>query len=173
VFPYFAYGTTQHGFTHHRRLAALLGEPVARVRTVSAHAVVVPRRAACSNPACEYLHRMAVLVSGFEPLRVDGDLFLISDDALAVIDELETGTPDRPGPYVRERIDVASLDGADAWTAYAYPGRDRARWQALAGSGRADALAAYPRELAVAEQLKDCCVRVPGHAPPHDVVEPL
>jgi hypothetical protein len=48
MIPYFAYGTTQQGFTHHRRLG--LGEPAGRYRTVAAHAVVVPRRAACSNP---------------------------------------------------------------------------------------------------------------------------
>jgi hypothetical protein len=36
VIPYFAYGTTQRGFTHHRRLAAVLGEPVGRFRTAGA-----------------------------------------------------------------------------------------------------------------------------------------
>ena len=61
--PYFAYGTTRQGFANHRRYADLLGERVARVRTASAHAVVVPHRAACSNPGCPYLHRMAALVS--------------------------------------------------------------------------------------------------------------
>src|SRR5919202_5536065 len=94
--PYFAYGTTQKGSTRPRRLAALLGEPVARVRTADPHAVVVPRRAACSNPGCQYVHRMAALVPGFEPLRAEGDLFLIAADALAVVDELETA-----GPYAR------------------------------------------------------------------------
>jgi hypothetical protein len=111
---------------------------------------------------------MAVLVPGFEPLRVEGDLFLISTDALSVIDELELA-----GPYVRERVDVVSLDGGDARAANAYLARDRAQWQALVDGGRADALAAYPRDLASAEQLKDCCVRAPGHAPPHDIVDPL
>ena len=37
----------------------------------------------------------------------------------------------------------------------------------------ADARAAYPRELAAAEDPKDCCVRSPGHRPPHDVIDPL
>ena len=78
--PYFAYGATQKGFAHHRRFADLLGEPVGRFRTVSAHAVAVPRQAACSNPGCRYVHRMAALVAGVEPLRVEGDLFLISED---------------------------------------------------------------------------------------------
>ena len=52
--PYFAYGTTQQGFANHRRYSELLGERVARVRTASGHAVVVPYRAACSNPGCPY-----------------------------------------------------------------------------------------------------------------------
>jgi len=39
--------------------------------------------------------------------------------------------------------------------------------------GEADALAAYPPELAAGETLKDCCVRSPGHPGPHDVLDPL
>ena len=35
MIPYFAYGTTQRGFTHHRRLADLLGEPVEEIVVVS------------------------------------------------------------------------------------------------------------------------------------------
>jgi gamma-glutamylcyclotransferase (GGCT)/AIG2-like uncharacterized protein YtfP len=166
VIPYFAYGTTQRGFTHHRRLAALLGEPVGRFRTAEAHAVVVPHAAACSNPGCEYVHRMAALVAGFEPLRVEGDLFLISPAALAVVDELETA-----GPYVRE--EVAVVAGDDTRVAQAYRAREPDRWRALVERGDADALTTYPRELADVEQRKDCCVRAPGHPPPHDIIDPL
>ncbi|HEY7619026.1 MAG TPA: gamma-glutamylcyclotransferase family protein [Solirubrobacteraceae bacterium] len=165
--PYFAYGTTQKGFVHHRRLAALLGEPVDRVRTVAAHAIVVPRAAACSNPGCQYVHRMAALVAGVEPLRVEGDLFLIDDDAVAELDRLESG------PYVRDRIAVASLDGARTYTAHAYLAREPARWRALVERGAADALTTYPRDLAAHERLKDCCARAPGHPGPHDVVDLL
>jgi gamma-glutamylcyclotransferase (GGCT)/AIG2-like uncharacterized protein YtfP len=165
--PYFAYGTTQTGFTHHRRLAGLLGEPVGRFRTVAAHAVVVPRRAACSNPGCEYVHRMAMLVPGIEPLRVEGDVFLIGDEAARAIDALETG-PD--SPYVRGEVELV---GPLALTARAYLAREPERWRELVEHGRADALSAYPRSLAAAEKLKPCCRRAPGHPPPHDVVDPL
>jgi gamma-glutamylcyclotransferase (GGCT)/AIG2-like uncharacterized protein YtfP len=167
--PYFAYGTTQQGFAHHRRMAGVLGEPVARVRTVSAHGVVVPRREACSNPGCPYVHRMAALVAGLEPLRVEGDLFLVGEDAVAVLDRLETGSG---APYVRGRVEVVAADGA-AYTAQAYLARDGERWRALVERGEADALPAYPRELAADERHKDCCLRTPGHPPPHDVVDPL
>ena len=143
----------------------MLGEPVARVRTVAAHAVVVPHRAACSNPGCEYVHRMAVLVPGFEPLRVEGDLFLVSDEALAVLDRLELA-----GPYVRAEISVSS---SETRAAQAYLVREPRRWQGLVEAGAAEALPAYPRDLASAERPKPCCVRDPGHAPPHDVVDPL
>jgi gamma-glutamylcyclotransferase (GGCT)/AIG2-like uncharacterized protein YtfP len=138
-----------------------------------AHAVVVPPRAACSNPGCPYLHRMAVLVPGFEPRRVEGDLFLIPHAALAVIDRLETGSADLAGPYLRERVAVVSLDGADSHAAQAYVARDPARWRVLVDLGEADALEAYPRELAAGEVPKACCSRAPGHPPPHDVVDPL
>jgi gamma-glutamylcyclotransferase (GGCT)/AIG2-like uncharacterized protein YtfP len=173
LFRYFAYGTTQKGFAHHRRFGDLLGDPAGRFRTASAHAVVVPRRAACSNPGCAYLHRMAVLVTGFEPRRVEGDLFLVPAAALAVIDGLETGSADLPGPYVRERITVVSLGGADRHAAQAYVARDPARWRTLVDIGEADALETYPRDLAVGEVPKDCCLRTPGHPSPHDVVDPL
>lgn len=129
---YFAYGTTQRGFTHHRRLAALLGEPVGRHRTAAPHAVVVPHRAACSNPGCEYVHRMALLVPGFAPLA-----------------------------------------GGDARTVFAYLAAGADRWRALVHASRADALPMYPPELAAAEERKPCCLRSPGHVPPHDVIDPL
>jgi gamma-glutamylcyclotransferase (GGCT)/AIG2-like uncharacterized protein YtfP len=166
VIPYFAYGTTQRGFTHHRRLAELLGEPVGRFTTVAPHAVVVPHAAACSNPGCEYVHRMAVLVGGFEPVHAEGDLFLITPEALAVVDRLETS-----GPYARERIEVVS--GDDTRVAQAYRAREPDRWRALVARGAADTLSSYPRELADVEEPKPCCVRTPGHPPPHDTVDPL
>jgi gamma-glutamylcyclotransferase (GGCT)/AIG2-like uncharacterized protein YtfP len=171
--PYFAYGTTQKGFAHHRRLADMLGEPVGRFRTAVAHAVVVPHRAACSNPGCQYVHRMATLVAGLEPLRVEGDLFLISHAAADAIDRLETGSADQQGPYVRERIEIVAIDGEERGVAEAYLAREPARWLELVRRGEADALGAYPSDLASGEVLKACCERSPGHPPPHDVVDPF
>jgi gamma-glutamylcyclotransferase (GGCT)/AIG2-like uncharacterized protein YtfP len=146
-----------------------LGEPVGRYRTVAAHAVVVPHRAACSNPGCEYVHRMAALVPGLE-LRVEGDLFLIGDDAAAAIEALETGPA---SPYVRGEVEVAPLEGGATLRARAYLAREAAHWRALVERGEAEALSSYPREVAAAETRKDCCLRHPGHPPPHDVVDPL
>ena len=116
---------------------------------------------------------MAVLVPGFAPRRAEGDLFLIPDEAVAVIDRLETGSTALQGPYVRERITVVSLDGDARHTAQAYVAREPARWRALVQVGGADALETYPRELASGEVPKECCIRIPGHPPPHDVVDPL
>jgi gamma-glutamylcyclotransferase (GGCT)/AIG2-like uncharacterized protein YtfP len=162
--PYFAYGTTQQGFTHHRRLG--LGAPVGRFQTVATHAVVVPHRAACNNPGCEYVHRMAALVPGLD-LRAEGDLFLIGDAAAAAIEALEIGA------YVRGEVEVAPVGGGASVRARAYLAREPARWRALVEQGEADALARYPRELAAAETRKDCCLRAPGHPPPHDVLSPF
>src|SRR3954464_322993 len=142
VHAYFAYGTTQRGFAHHRRLAGLLSQPIGRCSTASAYAVVVPRRAACSNPGCPYVHRMAALVPGLEPLRVEGDLFLVSDAALAELDRLEIGAG---APDGRATVAVRSADGARE--AQAYLAREPERWRALVAAGGADALASYPREL--------------------------
>jgi hypothetical protein len=59
------------------------------------------------------------------------------------------------------------------YEARAYHAREPARWQALVESGRADALTTYPRDLATGETLKGCCIRVPGHPPPHEIVDAL
>ena len=159
---YFAYGTTQRGYPHHAEHAALLGEPIGRFRTVEACGIVVPREAACSNPGCRFVHRMAVLTTGPWDLYAEGDVFEVGEEALAALDRLELA-----GPYVRERIEVSGLR---ALTAYAYPAAEPERWAALVDAGRADALSAYPLELARAATLKPCCEREPGHSGPHDVL---
>jgi hypothetical protein len=108
---------------------------------------------------------MAALVPGFAPLRAQGDLFELGEDALAAIDALE-----RAGPYVRAEIDVET--GGAIVAALAYPAREPERWRALVAHGAADALAAYPAATAP-DRPKPCCERHPGHPPPHDVVDPL
>jgi gamma-glutamylcyclotransferase (GGCT)/AIG2-like uncharacterized protein YtfP len=133
---------------------------------VAAHAVVVPHRAGCNNPGCEFVHRMAALVPGLDP-RVEGDLFLIGEDAAAAIEALEIGA------YVRGEVEVAPLAGGATVRARAYLAREPARWRALVERGEADALASYPPELAAVETRRDCCVREPGHPAPHDVVDLL
>lgn len=167
---YFAYGTTQVGFPHHRRMAQLLGRPAGRFRTADPHAVVVPREPACSNPGCQLVHRMALLVPALGDLRAEGDVFLISPAALARIDVLEGGAD---GPYERMQVALEAGERGTRLAAQAYLAREPARWRALVAAGAADALAAYPRELAADEQLKQCCRRDLGHEPPHDVLDPL
>ena len=167
---YFAYGTTQAGFPHHRRMAELLGPPAGRFRTADPHAVVVPREPACSNPGCQLVHRMAMLVPALGELCAEGDVILISPAALARIDALEGGAD---GPYERVQVALEAADGGARLAAQAYRAREPARWCALVAAGGADALAAYPRELAADERLKECCRRDPGHEPPHDVLDPL
>ncbi len=130
---------------------------MARVRTAAAHAIVVPRRPACSNPGCRYVHRMAALVPGFG-IQAEGDLFEV--ESFAGIDALELN-----GPYVREEIELS-----DGFTAQAYFAAEPELWRALVQRGGADALASYP---GYPERVKDCCVREPGHAPPHDTSDPL
>jgi gamma-glutamylcyclotransferase (GGCT)/AIG2-like uncharacterized protein YtfP len=166
VTAYFAYGTTQRGFPHWHERRALLGEPLGRFRTVAPHAVVVPREAACGNPGCRFVHRMAALVPGEFGLHAEGDVFLVGADALAALDELELG-----GPYTRAELAVAA--GARRLVAVAYPAREPRRWAELVRAGHADALAVYPPALAGAAALKACCAAAPGHAPPHDVLDPL
>ncbi len=130
---------------------------MARAHTAAAHAIVVPRQAGCSNPGCRYVHRMAALVPGFG-LHAEGDLFEV--ESFADVDALELN-----GPYVRGEIALG-----DGSLAQAYFAAEPELWRALVERGGADALESYP---GYPERLKDCCVREPGHAPPHDVSDPL
>lgn len=171
--PYFAYGTLRVGFPNHAPFADLLGERVARARTVDPYAVVVPKRPSCSNPGCSLLHRMAALVSGVEPHRVEGDLFMLEPEALLELDRLEGCSDGALGPYARGHIDVVDIDGAATWHAVGYPAREPERWRALLDRGDADALSAYDASLTEGATPKPCCVRSPGHAGPHDVIDPL
>ena len=171
--PYFAYGTLQLGFANHERFADLLGERVARARTVEDFAVVVPRQASCSNPGCPLLHRMAALVPGAGSVHAEGDLFMLDPAALLELDRLEGCADGAKGPYVRSTIDVVAVDGTTRWRAAAYPVAEPDRWRALLESGGADAFTGYDPQMAEGTAAKPCCVRDPGHAGPHDVVDPL
>lgn len=170
---YFAYGTLQTGFANHAAFAHVLGDRICRVQTDASFAVVVPKARSCSNPGCGLLHRMAALVPDMEPLRAEGDLFLVDEDGLAALDRLEGCTPGNNGPYVRREIDVLALDGSERWRAQAYPVSDAQGWRDLVARGAADALARFDAELALGTEPKACCVREPGHPGPHDVIDPL
>ena len=170
---YFAYGTLQQGLSDHTDVTDVLGEPRGRFRTVDAFAVVVPHERGCANPGCGLLHRMATLVPQVGSLRVEGDVYLVDADGLRVIDRLESyDGEDGTGPYVRREVEVVSIDGCTHLSAQAYLVRDPAPWRALVQLGRADAVSRYTADMATSTP-KDCCVRAPGHAGPHDTIDPL
>jgi hypothetical protein len=170
--PYFAYGTLQEGSAHYPRMEAVLGRSVGRVRTAEPHGLVLAHEPACSNPGCDLLHRMVMLVPGVERLHVEGDLFLVDGEGLALLDRLEGIARDGDGPYVRDEIGVISLDGSRRYAAQAHRARSPQRWLALVDAGAAQLLASCPRNLAGGER-KPCCTNDPGHAGPHDIVDPL
>jgi Gamma-glutamyl cyclotransferase, AIG2-like len=155
---YFAYGTTQQGFSHHRELG--LPERVRRGKLAQSNGIVVPRDPACSNPACRYLHRMAVLVPNQWNLHAEGDVFEVDEAQLQRLDALELG-----GPYERAEVE---LDGGG--TAVAYTAKEPFRWYELVSAGLADAVEVYEHQD---ERLKPCCQAEPDHEPPHDVIDPL
>jgi hypothetical protein len=103
---------------------------------------MVPRHAACSSPGCPYVHRWCRDLSRSGRRET---WFRLADEAISVIDRLETGAAGHEGPYMRERITVVSLDGDGSYAAQAYVAREPARWRALVQIGEADALDAYAR----------------------------
>ncbi|HEV7806849.1 MAG TPA: gamma-glutamylcyclotransferase family protein [Solirubrobacteraceae bacterium] len=170
---YFAYGTLQRGLSNYADLTGVLGEPLGRFRTAESFAVVVPRRPGCSNPGCNLLHRMATLVPDFGELRVDGDVYAIDADGLSIIDRLENYDGEEgTGPYVRREIEVVAVDGDTRLTTQAYRVREPDGWRALVDTGRAVAVPRYTADMATATP-KACCVREPGHAGPHDTIDPF
>lgn len=170
---YFAYGTLQRGLSNYADTGDVLGEPRGRFRTLDPFAVVVPHELGCANPGCSLLHRMAALVPDVGALRVEGDVYTVDADGLRVVDRLESyDGEEAAGPYVRRVIDVVSLDGLVRLRAQAYGVRDPAPWRELVRLGRAEAVARYTAAMATSTP-KDCCVREPGHAGPHDVLDPL
>jgi gamma-glutamylcyclotransferase (GGCT)/AIG2-like uncharacterized protein YtfP len=151
----------------------VLGEPKGRFRTVEPFAVVVPHERGCANPGCSLLHRMATLVPEVGSVRAEGDVYLVDADGLRVIDRLEGyDGADGSGPYVRRDVALVALDGSTRLTAQAYHVRDPAPWRALVELGRAEAVSGYTAGMATSTR-KDCCVREPGHAGPHDTIDPL
>jgi gamma-glutamylcyclotransferase (GGCT)/AIG2-like uncharacterized protein YtfP len=170
---YFAYGTLQQGLSNHAATTDVLGEPRGRFRTVEPFAVVVPHERGCANPGCGLLHRMAALVPQVGSLRVEGDVYLVDADGLRVIDRLESyDGADGTGPYVRCAVEVVAIDGSTRLTAQAYRVRDPAPWRTLVELGRADAVSRYTAGMA-SSTPKGCCVRAPGHAGPHDTIDPV
>jgi hypothetical protein len=117
---------------------------------------------------------MAVLVAGVEGFQVEGDLFAVGRSALAAIDRLEGYDEERepPGLYERIRLTVAPAGGGAGRDAFAFRIRDPAPWRALAASGGAELVTRYEKRHAHASP-KRCCVVEPGHAGPHDVVDPF
>lgn len=156
---FFAYGTAQNGNFHHTQLG--LGEPVARLRLYNARSLVVPRFLACSDPACDSLHRMAVLVAGLDNHHPEGDVFEIDAAMLARIDALAAVL----GPYTRVEEELS-----DGGTAFAYR---HVPPHAVdhANEGLADVVEVYPGDAKW--EVKNCCLADRDHPGPHDVVRPI
>jgi hypothetical protein len=74
---------------------------------------------------------------------------------------------------VRGTIEVVAVDGAQVSAAEAYAAREPIRWAERVWAELSDAFEVYPPDLADRDTLKACCSGEPGHAAPHDVIDPL
>ena len=170
---YFAYGTLQRGFPNHERFAAELGEPVGRFRTAAPYPLVVPHQAACTNPGCPYLHRMAALLPDEgEGVHVEGEVYVGEASTIERLDLLENyvGQDEAGSTHLRRSVRLTPLEGDGAPVeAHAYFVASTAPWRDLLDRGEAVLVARYGLELAEGRP-KECCRRNPGHEGPHDVV---
>lgn len=173
---YFAYGTLQRGFQNHDAFADELGEPLGHYRTAEPYPLIVPRRAACTNPGCRFVHRMGVLLPDRGAgVPVEGQLFAVEPGTLERLDRLEHYDPgdEAASTYLRRSVAVEPLDGdAAPVEAQVYFVAAADVWRGLLERGGADVVPRYERELAEGP-LKDCCTRDPGHDGPHDVIDPF
>ena len=171
---YFAYGTLQRGFANHARFASDLGEPLGRFRTANRYPLVVARRAACSNPGCPFLHRMAVLLPDRgEGLHVEGEVYAVSRGTIDLLDRLESyvAADEAASAHVRRSVRVVPVgEGDSAVEAQTYFAASSTEWRELLARGEGDLVASYGGEVARAEGLKECCRKDPEHDGPHDVV---
>jgi len=169
VITYFAWGHTQHGFPLWERHKDLFGEPFGRYRTAEAYTIVVPRDPACRNPACRHLHRMAGLIPAPINHHAQGDVFEIADDRLDELQHVEFFGR----PFMQDALPVVPVDGGPAVAATVFRATPQISWVKLGQTSYAELAEVFPRELAEYTQPKPCCVAHPGHAFPHDVLDPF
>jgi hypothetical protein len=173
VTPVFVFDTLQYGYPLQQTRGAFLGRPIGRYRSVRAYPLVVNVDAFCANPDCGFEHRCCGLLN--QPGRghnVEGDVFELDDEALAMLDE-ESGyygwAARRKHDSDRRAIDVEPIDGGPVLRAETHFNDPNAvAFMARLANGRAELLPCFTIEMARGTP-KQCCLDSPGHSGPHVV----
>jgi gamma-glutamylcyclotransferase (GGCT)/AIG2-like uncharacterized protein YtfP len=171
---YFTYGTLQYGYPNHTRHAHLLGRRIGIYRTLERFPLIVPSKAACSNPGCQFVHRMgALLAVPGEGHHVKGEVYRLASGSLSALDALENYRKDdeAASAYLRRAITLERLDGdgPDTVSATVYFMNGGDFFLQLYRDGQADMVSYYTREMATGHE-KPCCRADPSHAGPHVVI---
>lgn len=172
---YFAYGTLQSGFANHAKHAEDLSRPLGQYRTEQPYPLAVPNEAACPNPGCPFVHRVGALLNDpGDGQNVEGEVFLVTVDALGRLDKLESYRPEDEALsiYLRRPVLVAPIGGGALMEAQVYFIADPEPYRQLLADGRASTVDRYLPELAESV-LKACCRADPDHTGPHDVTSPF
>lgn len=162
---YFAYGSLKRDFPNHAQYEDVLKDYVGVAQTLQALPLIVQKKPACDNEACDYLHRMAALVDRKgDGKHVVGEAYLVTAQGLKDLDELEgyRGPGQAENTYVRKKISIVIDD--KTVQAFCYFIADPARHLESLKRGESEIIAEYRLDMAKGP-LKPGRVVPEGRAP--------
>ncbi len=148
---YFTYGSLKRGFPNHEAHADILTDFVGEAVTRQALPLIVPDEPNCTNPNCQWLHRMPALVDlKGKGSPVTGEVYRLTEEAIRELDELEGfHGPGRPDNVYERKVITVRLNGelSQVQTYFiADAGPQLAAWR----EGASAAVADYSLEMAAA-----------------------
>lgn len=158
---FFTYGSLKRGFPNHEEHSGILDDFLGVATTIESMPLIVPYEPSCTNPNCQWLHRMPTLLDipgKGEP--VEGEVFRMAMENIKELDKLEgfisPGNPENV--YERRQISVKLQDAVVEAEAYviADPGPKMDEWK----RGEAEAVGNYTLEMAATRTRK------PNYSPP-------
>lgn len=173
TFFYFTWGTLKAGFPNHDKHKDILGECVGTFETCQPYPLAVPYEACCPNPRCAYTHCIGALIDRpGEGAPVTGEVYRVTADDLAQLDEQENYDPDDPdgSTYIRRSVALQSLEGKPAVEGQLYFIADAEQYDCLLARGLAEAVETYTLEMAQGPKKPCCAAKPEEHV--HDV-QPL
>jgi 3-polyprenyl-4-hydroxybenzoate decarboxylase/gamma-glutamylcyclotransferase (GGCT)/AIG2-like uncharacterized protein YtfP len=149
TYLYFTYGSLKRGFPNHDKFKDTLNDFVGVAHTRQALPLIVQKEPACSNPNCDYLHRMATLVDRKgDGRQVVGEAYRVTAQGLKKLDALEgyhgPGAPDNT--YVRKKVSIV-VDG-EIVPAFCYFIADPSDCLASLKRGESEIISEYLKDMA-------------------------
>lgn len=166
---YFTWGTLKQGFPNHEANKEVLGDLIGKFTTVKPLSLIVPLASFCPNEGCRFVHRIGALTEKAlsQSTRLKGEVYLISEEGLARLDELENYTPNSSSnSYKRDTIDLVNDDTGEIINAYIYFIQESTKYEELLKHHLAEIVPEYTLDMAKGK-YKPCCEKDINHAGVH------